>query len=46
MAGIDFAEEYAVRLQFGMLIDQYKNNIENTSAYNSSRFITQLQIRF
>jgi len=46
MVGIDFADEYAIRLQFGMVIDQYKNNIENTSAYNSSRFITQLQVRF
>ena len=46
MVGIDFADEYAIRLQFGMLIDQYNNNIENTSAYNSTRFITQLQVRF
>ncbi|MCW3115951.1 MAG: hypothetical protein JWM28_33, partial [Chitinophagaceae bacterium] len=46
MIGLDFAEQYAVRLQAGMLIDQYKSNVENTSAYNSSRFITQLQVRF
>jgi hypothetical protein len=46
MVGIDFAAEYAIRLQFGMVIDNYKNNIENTVEYNSSRFITQLQLRF
>jgi hypothetical protein len=46
MLGVNFAEAYAVRLQFGMLIDQYKNSIENTSAFNSTRFITQLQVRF
>jgi hypothetical protein len=46
MLGIDFAEEYAVRLQAGVLIDQYKSNTENTSVYNSSRFVTQLQVRF
>lgn len=46
MLGIDFAEKYAVRLQVGMLIDRYDRNIENTTEYNSSRFITQLQVRF
>ncbi|MCW3116243.1 MAG: Phosphate-selective porin [Chitinophagaceae bacterium] len=46
MLGINFAEEYAIRLQVGMLIDQYKSNIKNTAAYNSTRFITQLQVRF
>ncbi|WP_316848861.1 porin [Pedobacter agri] len=46
MLGIDFAEQNALRLQVGMLVDRYDHNIENSLFYNSSRFITQLQIRF
>jgi hypothetical protein len=46
MIGINFAEQYAIRLQAGMVIDQYRYNNENTAQYNSSRFITQLQLRF
>ena len=46
MVGVDFAEKYALRLQFGMVIDRYNENIANTTEYNSNRFITQLQIRF
>lgn len=46
MVGIDFAEKYAIRFQVGMMIDHYKTNIENTSQFNSSRFLTQLQLRF
>ncbi|WP_442587532.1 porin [Pedobacter sp. AW31-3R] len=46
MVGVDFAEQYALRLQFGVVMDRYDHNIENTTQYNSNRFLTQLQIRF
>lgn len=46
MLGIDCAEKYAVRLQVGMVIDHYGHNVENSVQYNSSRFLTQLQLRF
>jgi hypothetical protein len=46
MVGINFAEQYALRLQFGVVFDRYNQNVPNTTAYNSNRFITQLQIRF
>ncbi|MET1056023.1 MAG: porin [Pedobacter sp.] len=46
MVGVDFAENYAFRLQFGVVIDRYNHNVPNTTEYNSNRFITQLQIRF
>lgn len=46
MVGIDFAEQYALRLQFGVVIDRYDHDVPNSTQYNSNRFITQLQIRF
>lgn len=46
MVGINFAEQNALRLQFGVVIDRYNENIANSTEYNSNRFITQLQIRF
>lgn len=46
MLGLDVTEQYAVRIQIGAVIERYNHNIENTTQYNSSRFITQLQIRF
>lgn len=46
MVGINFAEQYALRLQFGVVMDRYNENIPNSTEYNSNRFITQLQMRF
>jgi hypothetical protein len=46
MIGVDLADQYAIRLQAGMVIDRYKTNVPNTPAYNSTRLITQLQLRF
>lgn len=46
MLGIDFAEQNALRLQVGAVLDRFDRNVENSSVYNSSRFVTQLQIRF
>lgn len=46
MLGVDVTQHYAVRLQIGAVIERYNRNVENTTEYNSSRFITQLQIRF
>ena len=46
MAGIDFVDQYAIRLQVGMVFDRYDRNVINTTNYNSGRFITQLQLRF
>ena len=46
MVGINFAEQNALRLQFGVVMDRYNENIANSTEYNSNRFITQLQMRF
>lgn len=46
MVGINFAEQNALRLQFGVVMDRYDRSIANTTQYNSNRFITQLQMRF
>ncbi|MCZ4225097.1 porin [Pedobacter rhodius] len=46
MFGIDFAAQSALRLQVGAVLDRYDHNVENSSLYDASRFITQLQIRF
>ncbi len=46
MIGIDFVDQFAIRLQVGVVLDNYDKNIENTTQYTSGRFITQLQLRF
>ena len=46
MLGIDFADQFAIRLQVGVVLDRYDRNVENSNSYNSGRFITQLQLRF
>lgn len=46
MIGMDFADVFAIRLQVGMVFDRYDRSVVNTTAYNSGRFITQLQLRF
>lgn len=46
MIGADLAEKYAIRFQIGMVVDRYSNNVVNSTQYNSSRFLTQLQLRF
>ncbi len=46
MLGVDFVAQFAIRLQVGVVLDRYDSNVENSTTYNSGRFMTQLQLRF
>ncbi|SMC50030.1 porin [Pedobacter africanus] len=46
MVSASFAEAYAIRVQLGLLMDRYQNNIPNTTQYNTNRLICQVQARF
>lgn len=46
MVSASFAEAYAIRVQMGLLMDRYENNIPNTTQYNTNRIICQVQARF
>ena len=45
MVSLGFLKDYGARLQIGMQIDNYKNNIPNTKNYNSNLGFVQLQCR-
>ena len=46
MLSASFAENYAIRVQLGLLMDRYQHNIPNTMQYNNNRVICQVQARF
>lgn len=46
MLSASFAEDYAIRVQLGYLIDRYEKNIPNTTSYSTNRLICQVQARF
>lgn len=46
MISASFAEEYAIRVQLGLMMDRYQHNVPNTTDYNANRVICQVQARF
>ena len=46
MAGLEFGKGYTGRIEMGMQFDNYKHNIENSTAYDNNLFIIQFQGRF
>jgi phosphate-selective porin len=45
MVSAEFLKAYNARIQLGVNIDRYKRNIANTTQYNNSIFILQVQSR-
>jgi phosphate-selective porin len=45
MVSAEFLKAYSARIQLGLSIDRYKNNISGTSQYNNELFIVQVQTR-
>ena len=45
MLSAEFLKAYNARVQVGVNIDRYKRNIANTTQYNNSYFILQVQSR-
>lgn len=46
MFSLEFLKNYGARIQIGMQIDNFKENIENSKTYNSNLAFVQLQCRF
>lgn len=46
MISASFAEAYAIRVQLGLQMDRFQENIPNTTEYNTNRVICQVQARF
>ncbi|NAW51125.1 porin [Elizabethkingia argentiflava] len=46
MFGLEFLKNYGGRIQFGMQLDRYKKQLENTTQYNNNLFIVQVQSSF
>lgn len=46
MASLEFGKGYTGRFEMGVQFDNYKQNIPNTTAYDSNLFIIQFQGRF
>lgn len=46
MVSLEFLKNYGARIQVGMQIDNFKQNIENSKTYNSNLAFVQLQCRF
>ena len=45
MISAEFLKSYNARIQFGVVIDRYKKNIQETTQYNNEIFIIQVQSR-
>lgn len=45
MLGLEFLKDYGARIQLGMQIDMYNNNIPNTTSYNNNLLVLQVQSR-
>lgn len=45
MASIEFLKDYGARLQFGVQIDHYKNDIPDTKTYSANLYFLQFQCR-
>jgi len=45
MASVEFLKDYGARLQFGVQIDNYKHNIQNTKVYDANLYFLQFQCR-
>jgi len=45
MLSTQFAEDYNLRFQLGMMIDKYERQVVNSTQYNGNRFVCQLQAR-